>query len=140
MSRELTRRRLGVRVQVTQLAVRIEAAQLQMAGAQHRLGGRDGQLGRGRPVSGLAAGEDADSRPEQLEGPLVLSRDELLLADHEALVTTPEAEPPDWSWRRIRRTDPERWIPRSAYRLESCPVVCALLVPAPSAGSCPFAI
>ena len=45
-------RRLGVRVQVTQLAVRIEAAQLQMAGAQHRLGGRDRQLGRRRPSAG----------------------------------------------------------------------------------------
>ena len=37
-------------------------------------------------------------RPEQLEAALVLAGDDLLLADHEALVTTPEVELPDWSW------------------------------------------
>jgi hypothetical protein len=82
---------------VAQLTVRIEPAQFQVAGAEHRLGRRDRQLGRRRSLGRLAAREDANRGAEQLEAPLVLPRDELLLADHEALVTTLEAEPLDWS-------------------------------------------
>jgi hypothetical protein len=42
-------------------------------------------------------------------------------------VTTPDGELPEWSWKE----EPPAWVPEE---------LAALLVPAPSAGSCPFAI
>ena len=98
-----------------------------MAGLQHRLGRRDRELGRRRALGGLAAGQDADRRPEQLEAALVLAGDDLLLADHDALVTTPELELPDWSW-------------NDGELVWAGAVVWAVLVPVPSAGSRPCAI
>ena len=68
-----------------------------MARAQHRLGRGDRELGRGRTLGRLTAGEDAHPGSEQLEAALMLAGDALPLADHDALVTTPEEVPPDWS-------------------------------------------
>src|SRR4051794_16558161 len=129
-------RRRGVGVQPAQLAVGSEAAQLEVARAQQRLGRGNRQVWRGRALGRHAAGENPDRRSEQLERALVLAGHELVPADHEALVTTPEGEPPDWSCENWSPEAPEPW---SVLFVEE-PAVAAVLVPAPSAGSCPCAI
>jgi hypothetical protein len=111
-----------------------------LAAPQHSLRDRRRQLGARLAGRGRPAYQDAHGRAEEIEPALVLALHALRGADHDDLVVTEaggEALWPNWPDRSCAwPTSPEVVALAEPLPL----VVCALLVPAPSAGSWPAAI